>query len=60
MSILNTKTSIVPLVTFFIRWVRQVQKAEGVKPGENVFLLLRLDGRLRKSGKVINDKSKVM
>eukprot|EP01018_Ginkgo_biloba_P002679 Gb_01636 [translate_table: standard] len=32
------------------RWVLEQQKSEGVTPGENVYIILRLDGRARKSG----------
>lgn len=28
------------------------QKSEGITPGEDVFIILRLDGRVRKSGRV--------
>lgn len=31
-------------------WVMEQQEAEGVKPGEDVYIVLRLDGRVRKSG----------
>lgn len=34
------------------RWIREQQDAEGVKSGDDVYILLRLDGRVRKSGKV--------
>ncbi|MCO5587219.1 hypothetical protein L7F22_041166 [Adiantum nelumboides] len=32
-------------------WVREQQKVEGVEPGSEVYIVLRLDGRVRKSGK---------
>ncbi|KAG0569124.1 hypothetical protein KC19_6G066400 [Ceratodon purpureus] len=32
-------------------WVREQQESEGVKPGEDVYIVLRLDGRVRKSGR---------
>jgi len=34
------------------RWIRDQQKSEGVTPGEDVYVILRLDGRVRRSGKV--------
>lgn len=34
------------------RWIRDQQKSEGVAPGEDVYIILRLDGRVRRSGKV--------
>lgn len=33
-------------------WVREQQESEGVTPGEDVYIVLRLDGRVRKSGRV--------
>lgn len=36
-----------------IRWIKDQQKSEGVTPGEDVYIILRLDGRVRRSGKVI-------
>lgn len=33
------------------RWIGEQQDAEGVKSGDDVYILLRLDGRVRKSGK---------
>ncbi|RRT40822.1 hypothetical protein B296_00038723, partial [Ensete ventricosum] len=34
------------------RWIRDQQKSEEVLvPGDDVFIILRLDGRVRKSGK---------
>lgn len=32
------------------RWVREQQEEEGVEPGSEVYIVLRLDGRVRKSG----------
>ncbi|KAL0435859.1 UNVERIFIED_CONTAM: protein LOW PSII ACCUMULATION 1, chloroplastic [Sesamum radiatum] len=32
------------------RWIRDQQKSEGITPGEDVYIILRLDGRVRKSG----------
>lgn len=32
-------------------WVREQQESEGVTPGEDVYIVLRLDGRVRKSGR---------
>ncbi|KAK6154199.1 hypothetical protein DH2020_013838 [Rehmannia glutinosa] len=34
------------------RWIRVQQKSEGITPGEDVYIILRLDGRVRKSGRV--------
>ncbi|XP_020594876.1 protein LOW PSII ACCUMULATION 1, chloroplastic isoform X2 [Phalaenopsis equestris] len=33
------------------RWIIDQQKSEGVNPGEAVYIILRLDGRIRRSGK---------
>lgn len=35
-----------------VRWIMDQQKSEGITPGEDVFIILRLDGRVRKSGRV--------
>ncbi|RWW61029.1 hypothetical protein BHE74_00031925 [Ensete ventricosum] len=36
------------------RWIRDQQKSEEVLvPGDDVFIILRLDGRVRKSGKQV-------
>ena len=35
-----------------ISWVNEQQASEGVTPGEDVYVVLRLDGRVRKSGRV--------
>lgn len=37
---------------YLFRWIRDQQKSEGVNPGEDVYIILRLDGRVRRSGKV--------
>ncbi|KAH6826894.1 tetratricopeptide repeat protein [Perilla frutescens var. hirtella] len=37
------------------RWIRDQQKAEGITPGEDVYIILRLDGRVRKSGRGMPD-----
>jgi hypothetical protein len=34
-------------------WIRDQQESEGVTPGEDVYIILRLDGRVRRSGRVI-------
>ena len=34
------------------RWIRDQQNSEGVTVGEDVYIILRLDGRVRRSGKV--------
>lgn len=31
-------------------WIRDQQESEGVTPGEDVYIILRLDGRVRRSG----------
>lgn len=36
-------------------WVCEQQESEGVTPGEDVFIVLRLDGRVRKSGRGMPD-----
>lgn len=36
-------------------WERDQQKSEGVTPGEDVYIILRLDGRVRRSGKGMPD-----
>lgn len=36
-------------------WIREQQESEGVTPGEDVFIVLRLDGRVRKSGRGMPD-----
>lgn len=37
------------------RWIRDRQKSEGVNPGDDVYIILRLDGRVRRSGKGMPD-----
>jgi hypothetical protein len=34
-------------------WIRDQEESEGVTPGEDVYIILRLDGRVRRSGIVI-------
>ncbi|KAL2649640.1 hypothetical protein R1flu_017768 [Riccia fluitans] len=42
------------------RWIRDQQKSEGVTPGEDVYIILRLDGRVRKSGRGMPDWTDVV
>ncbi|XP_078168129.1 tetratricopeptide repeat (TPR)-containing protein isoform X1 [Carex rostrata] len=42
------------------RWIKDQQKSEGVKPGEDVYIILRLDGRVRRSGKGMPDWSQIV
>ncbi|KAK8711529.1 hypothetical protein V6N13_146810 [Hibiscus sabdariffa] len=42
------------------RWIRDQQEAEGVTPGEDVYIILRLDGRVRRSGKGMPDWSQIL
>ncbi|VFQ82060.1 unnamed protein product [Cuscuta campestris] len=43
------------------RWIREQQKSEaGVTPGEDVYILLRLDGRVRRSGKGMPDWGQIV
>lgn len=37
------------------RWIREQQESEGVTPGEDVYIILRLDGRVRRSGRGMPD-----
>jgi hypothetical protein len=37
----------------WFRWIRDRQESEGATPGEDVYIILRLDGRVRRSGRVI-------
>ncbi|XP_076892259.1 protein LOW PSII ACCUMULATION 1, chloroplastic [Bidens hawaiensis] len=37
------------------RWIKEQQKSEGVTPGEDVYIILRLDGRVRRSGRGLPD-----
>ncbi|KAE8692024.1 Protein LOW PSII ACCUMULATION 1 [Hibiscus syriacus] len=41
-------------------WIRDQQEAEGVTPGEDVYIILRLDGRVRRSGKGMPDWSQIV
>ncbi|KAJ7570090.1 hypothetical protein O6H91_01G106600 [Diphasiastrum complanatum] len=36
-------------------WIQEQQESKGLKPGEDVFIVLRLDGRVRKSGQGMPD-----
>ncbi|XP_016205179.1 protein LOW PSII ACCUMULATION 1, chloroplastic isoform X1 [Arachis ipaensis] len=36
------------------QWIRDQQKSEGVTVGEDVYIIMRLDGRIRRSGKVLH------
>lgn len=42
------------------RWIKDQQKSEGVTPGEDVYIILRLDGRIRRSGKGMPDWSQIL
>ncbi|KAL8530894.1 hypothetical protein ACS0TY_007792 [Phlomoides rotata] len=42
------------------RWIKDEQKAEGTTPGEDVYIILRLDGRVRKSGRGMPDWQEVV
>lgn len=42
------------------RWIRDQQKSEGVTPGEDVYITLRLDGRVRRSGKGMPDWQQIV
>ncbi|XP_059625694.1 protein LOW PSII ACCUMULATION 1, chloroplastic [Cornus florida] len=42
------------------RWIRDQQKSEGVTPGEDVYIILRLDGRVRRSGKGMPDWEQIV
>ncbi|WCJ21348.1 Protein LOW PSII ACCUMULATION 1 chloroplastic [Euphorbia peplus] len=42
------------------RWIKDQQKSEGVSPGEDVYIILRLDGRIRRSGKGMPDWQQIM
>ncbi|XP_042390842.1 protein LOW PSII ACCUMULATION 1, chloroplastic-like isoform X2 [Zingiber officinale] len=42
------------------RWIRDQQKSEGVEPGDDVFIVLRLDGRVRKSGQGMPDWQEIV
>ncbi|CAN6468348.1 unnamed protein product [Victoria cruziana] len=42
------------------RWIIEQQKAEGVNPKEDVYIILRLDGRVRRSGKGMPDWQQIV
>ncbi|KAH9617960.1 hypothetical protein KSS87_003573 [Heliosperma pusillum] len=42
------------------RWIKDQQKSEGVTTGEDVYILLRLDGRIRRSGKGMPDWQQIV
>ncbi|KAF3436423.1 hypothetical protein FNV43_RR23515 [Rhamnella rubrinervis] len=42
------------------RWIRDQQRSEGVTPGEDVYIILRLDGRVRRSGKGMPDWQQIV
>ncbi|KAA3475069.1 protein LOW PSII ACCUMULATION 1, chloroplastic [Gossypium australe] len=42
------------------RWIRDQQESEGVTPGEDVYIILRLDGLVRRSGKGMPDWSQIV
>ncbi|KAF9622021.1 hypothetical protein IFM89_029305, partial [Coptis chinensis] len=42
------------------RWIRDQQKSEGVTVGEDVYIILRLDGRIRRSGKGMPDWQEIL
>lgn len=42
------------------RWIIDQQKSEGVDPGEDAYIILRLDGRVRRSGKGMPDWQQVV
>ncbi|CAM8933255.1 unnamed protein product [Rhodiola kirilowii] len=42
------------------RWIKEQQVSEGVEPGEDVYILLRLDGRVRRSGKGMPDWQQIL
>ncbi|XP_077218310.1 tetratricopeptide repeat (TPR)-containing protein [Tasmannia lanceolata] len=42
------------------RWIYDQQKSEGVNPGEDVYIILRLDGRIRRSGKGMPDWQQII
>ncbi|XP_042476606.1 protein LOW PSII ACCUMULATION 1, chloroplastic [Macadamia integrifolia] len=42
------------------RWIRDQQISEGVTPGEDVYIILRLDGRVRRSGKGMPDWQEIV
>ncbi|XP_024982286.1 protein LOW PSII ACCUMULATION 1, chloroplastic [Cynara cardunculus var. scolymus] len=42
------------------RWIKEQQKSEGVTPGEDVYIILRLDGRVRRSGRGLPDWNQIV
>ncbi|PON96581.1 N-terminal acetyltransferase A, auxiliary subunit [Trema orientale] len=42
------------------RWIKDQQKSEGVTPGESVYIILRLDGQVRRSGKGMPDWQQIV
>ncbi|KAL4558848.1 hypothetical protein LXL04_037052 [Taraxacum kok-saghyz] len=42
------------------RWIKEQQKSEGVTPGEDVYIILRLDGRVRRSGRGLPDWNDIL
>lgn len=42
------------------RWIRDQQKSEGVSVGEDVYIILRLDGRVRRSGRGVPDWEQIV
>lgn len=42
------------------RWIMDQQKSEGTTPGEDVYIVLRLDGRVRKSGRGMPDWQEIV
>lgn len=42
------------------RWIKDQQISEGVTPGEDVYIILRLDGRVRRSGKGMPDWQQIV
>ncbi|KAG0470239.1 hypothetical protein HPP92_016336 [Vanilla planifolia] len=41
-------------------WIKDQQKSEGVNPGDDVYIVLRLDGRVRRSGKGMPDWQQIL
>ncbi|KAI8574708.1 hypothetical protein RHMOL_Rhmol01G0375400 [Rhododendron molle] len=42
------------------KWMEDQQKSEGVTPGEDVYIILRLDGPVRRSGKGMPDWQQIV
>ncbi|XP_027181677.1 protein LOW PSII ACCUMULATION 1, chloroplastic [Coffea eugenioides] len=42
------------------RWIKDQQKSEVVTPGEDVYIILRLDGRVRRSGRGMPDWQQIV